>query len=133
MVGGLSAVWDNADLIAGRRVLHFVDNQAALSTLISGAADDVDSSAVALLYQLALVQSGTRAWLEYVESDANISDGPSRLLDRWSESPLCRSLGAYRALATVPDLRAVLSAGGASHRVFEQLVALLAQRPGASG
>ena len=62
------------------RLLHFVDNQPALASLIGGKGADADVAAIACVYQLLLTALGVSAWLEFVESDSNLADGPSRLL-----------------------------------------------------
>ena len=55
----LSAVWSLRDDLQGLRLPRVVDNQAALASLIGGAAADPDTaSSVACLYQLLLVRCG---------------------------------------------------------------------------
>ena len=71
------------DLLADSDLLHFVDNQGTLSTLIRGAARDGDLAVLSSFYQLTCARLGIRAWIEYVESDANIADGPSRRGVAW--------------------------------------------------
>ena len=59
-----------------------------LSGLIKGASEHamLDSGAASIHVLLAAL--GTRTWFEYVESDANWSDGASRLLtlDLWAKA-----------------------------------------------
>ena len=65
-------------LLAGKLILHFVDNQGALSNLISCSSRDYDCSW--MVHEFALISSrlACGVWFEYVRSAANISDLPSR-------------------------------------------------------
>ena len=45
-----------------------------------------------------------RVWFEYVESEANGSDGPSRLGEQWMESALAASIGCTMEAAQLPSL-----------------------------
>ena len=62
MLGAPSAIWTLRAELRGKRVLLFVDNQAALAALIGGASAAEDTAAVACLFQLLLAQCGTMAW-----------------------------------------------------------------------
>ena len=124
LLGAVAALWSNREVLKGRRVLHFVDNQPALATLISGAAKDFDSAASAFLFHLASIEIEAKIWLEYVDSDSNISDGPSRLLDEWASSELCRRLGAKKAKTFLPDFTDLLKSGKFSGEAYDMLLAL---------
>ena len=65
--------------LAGRRVLHFVDNTVALSALVHGYVGKEDLAGIVNAYHA--IVTGLRAWpyLEYVPSKANIADLPSRM------------------------------------------------------
>ena len=82
-----------------------MDNIGGLAGLIGGASGADDLSAIASVFQLLTVSMGLRTWLEYVESEANIADGPSRLMDLWIHTPLCKKLNAEQFEALLPDLR----------------------------
>ena len=60
--------------------------------------------AVATVYQLLVARFGRRVWAEYVESTANISDGPSRLGRKWAFTEECRLIGATLIEAKLPLL-----------------------------
>ena len=124
LLAAVSALWSNREVLKGRRVLHFIDNQPALATLISGAAKDFDSAASAFLYHLASIEIEAKVWLEYVDSDANVSDGPSRLLDAWALSDLCKRLGARKAKTVLPDLTEFLKSGQFSGEAYDMLLTL---------
>jgi len=74
------------DILRGRSLLWFEDNSAVLSGLVKGSSGHplLDAGAATIHLLLAALQA--RAWFEYVESDANWSDGSSRLLaaDPWA-------------------------------------------------
>ena len=74
------------DILHGRSVLWFEDNAAVLSGLIKGSSGHAMLDSGAATIHLLLAALETRTWFEYVESDANWSDGASRLLthDPWA-------------------------------------------------
>ena len=109
MLAALSALFSTSEYLRGRRVLHFIDNIGGLAALVGGKSSAEDLSSLATLYQMLIVTLGVRAWREYVESDANVSDGPSRLLDAWSETPICNSLGAKQVPCVLPDITSLLT------------------------
>ena len=109
------------------RLLHFVDNQPALASLIGGKGADADVAAIACVYQLLLTALGVSAWLEFVESDSNLADGPSRLLAGWLQTPEARMLRCTHEAARLPDLTDLIGAPvheletlGATHRLLDQ-------------
>ena len=64
--------------LQGRDVVLFVDNEAAVSTLIRGTSCTEDSALMAeLLHTLCLILR-CRLWVEWIDSDSNPSDGLSR-------------------------------------------------------
>ena len=76
------------ETIRGRSLLWFEDNAAVLSGLVKGASGHPTLDAGAATIHLLLAALGARAWFEYVESDANWSDGASRSLadDPWAKA-----------------------------------------------
>ena len=74
-----AAPWVSPELFKGRDSIWFVDNAAAVSTLIRGSAkpEDIDNIAAAVAFQNAHL--GHNAWFEWIDSDSNPSDGLSRL------------------------------------------------------
>ena len=61
-----------------RQVLFFVDNTACLSACVHGYARSPHMAALANALHLALAQLKCHAWWEYVPSQANGADFPSR-------------------------------------------------------
>ena len=75
--------------LAGRRVIHFVDNAVALSGMVHGYARDADLAVMVNAYHLMSTALRARPYLDYVASKANIADLPSR-----GEYGVPRMLGA---------------------------------------
>ena len=73
-------------MLQGRSLLWFEDNSAVLSGLIKGASSHALLDAGNATIHLLLASLQARAWFEYIESDANWSDGASRMLtaDTWT-------------------------------------------------
>ena len=75
--------------IVGHRVIHFIDNLAALACVVRGFSKKEDLAALAgrLWFDAALLMLEYRA--EYVPSHMNLADGPSR-----DDVSLLNSMGA---------------------------------------
>ena len=110
LLGALSAVHTCRSQLHGHRLLHFVDNQGALAALISGFSSQDDCCSVACLYQLIAAEAGIRPWFEYVESEANIADGPSRVGAAWSDSAEAVQISCTMEPARLPDLSRLFNA-----------------------
>ena len=83
-----AAPWISPEIFSDRDSVWFVDNAAAVSTLIRGAAkpEDIDRIATTVAFQNASLRH--RPWFEWIDSDSNPSDGLSRLgvEDPWTRS-----------------------------------------------
>ena len=88
------------ELYEGASIIHFVDNQSALCGLISCTSSKADSSCILGLYAVLLARCRARVWAEYVESEANVSDGVSR--EGLTDS-MATSLGCTVETGTLPD------------------------------
>ena len=64
--------------LAGRRVLHFVDNEGAREGLIKGSSMSRESLLLLSTFWDLESLCGTYCWFERVPSFSNVSDGPSR-------------------------------------------------------
>ena len=62
-------------------MLHFIDNTAALAGLTKGYSRVVDSAHIVHAFHAWNVAIGAHVWFEYVRSEANPSDEPSRNLE----------------------------------------------------
>ena len=65
-------------MLAGEDAFYFVDNQGSMSTLVRGSSTDVGMAHLAHTAALQQRNNRTRGWYEYVNTDANIGDLPSR-------------------------------------------------------
>ena len=81
-----AAVWNHREMLRGKDILIFIDNEAAAAALIRGssAADEVNVIAQSLHWLL--LEHNIRMWIEWVDSESNVSDGLSRdgLEDAWT-------------------------------------------------
>jgi hypothetical protein len=68
-------------LLVEADVLHFIDNNAALSSLIKGYSPKLDSVRLVGDYWLRVSTLKSNVFLDRVESKSNCSDGPSRADD----------------------------------------------------
>ena len=82
----LAAFHTSPDVFEGEDVVWFVDNEAAVSSLIRGGARPEDIDKIAALTTIASNAASTRVWWEWIDSDSNPSDGLSRdgLSDEWT-------------------------------------------------
>ena len=64
--------------LRNRRVYFFVDNTPAWSCMINGYSSSVPMAEMGNLFHLAIAALGIDCWIEWVNSDANIADLPSR-------------------------------------------------------
>ena len=96
------------DFFAGREVIHFIDNVGALSGLIRGVANAIDSLAIVRAFHMANMALRADVWFNYVASKANVADLPSRWdlhalagVLRTFSPPFC--LGADRVDLVTPE------------------------------
>jgi hypothetical protein len=68
--------------LQGRDAFWFIDNTVTLSAMIKGTSSEPDIARAAAALHLALAARSCRMWFEYVESDSNWADEPSRELWR---------------------------------------------------
>ena len=66
------------EVVEGRLVLHWVDNQGVLWNAAHGSSREPGCSALTHLTSLRQAQLRCRVWYEYVASKANPGDAPSR-------------------------------------------------------
>ena len=88
-----------ADELRGEHVIHWIDNESAVYSLVKGYSRAPDSARVVNLFHGCVAQLEVTPWIEYVQSDDNIADLPSR-----GEFELLRALGGDEAFrpAIVP-------------------------------
>ena len=91
-------------ILRGSDTTWYIDNTAALSSLIKNTSTSADLAQFSAITHLWLARIGCRCFFEYVESDANIADGLSRsgLADEWT----CQQKWALQ-LAVFPQVHLV--------------------------
>ena len=75
------AYFSNIERLRGRRVIHFIDNTGALSAMLYGYARKVDCARMVNSFHLLLASLQLRVYFEWVPSEANTSDLPSRAME----------------------------------------------------
>ena len=104
-IAALSVYSTYPDVIAGRKVIHFIDNTVALSALVHGYSGKPNLAKAVNVFYLQLVSLRATAWMEWVPSKANIADLPSR-----AEWPLLEAeLHGIPLRGGAPDLLVVPS------------------------
>jgi len=93
--------------LAGRRVLHFIDNQGALSNLISCSSKDLDCAWMVHDFAIRAARLSCGVWFDYVRSKANLADLPSR-----GEFDLLLGMGSVEVLTSVPQRSSWTSIAG---------------------
>ena len=85
-VAVLTALVLSPELLANRDIVWFVDNEAALSSLVRGTSRAEDVGHIASCTQLAMLEHSCSAWYEWIDSASNPSDGLSRdgVKDKWT-------------------------------------------------
>jgi hypothetical protein len=66
--------------LRGRDAFWFIDNSVVLSAMVKGTSSEPDLARATAALHLALAARSCRMWFEYVESDSNWADEPSRKL-----------------------------------------------------
>ena len=66
-------------IFKGYDVMWFIDNEAAMSSLIRGGAKPEDVGRIAAAAHILMLELHCRIWFEWIDSESNPSDGLSRL------------------------------------------------------
>ena len=85
------------DQLKARQVIHFADNKAANSAAVKGGSSAPDIARVVSAMHVRWCQDGINVWIEYVQSDSNLADLPSRGDFSWVQE-----LQATRVAFTLP-------------------------------
>ena len=94
----LLSMWD-ASSLRSSDVIWFVDNQGAASSLAKGSSGAPDIDRLVALSHLVWARLHVRVWIEWVDSEANISDGISRY---GFDDETSRSLGVVPEYFSLP-------------------------------
>jgi len=82
------------ELLEGKKVVFFIDNQAALNMLVKGYSRAIDANQMTFSILLNVAKLGIDAHWAYVKSKSNIADGPSR---GWLHEMACIRADEIRA------------------------------------
>ena len=85
-VATLAAFVLTPELVDGRELVWFIDNEAALSSLIRGTSRAEDVGHIAACTHVAAIEHSSSLWYEWVDSASNPADGLSRdgVHDKWT-------------------------------------------------
>jgi hypothetical protein len=83
IVGALTPYLSLPHLLAGRDVIHWIDNTSAMAALCKGYSRMPDSARLVHAFHAWNAGAQARVWFEYVPSAANPSDEPSRVEGLW--------------------------------------------------
>ena len=71
------ALREASKFVAGRDLVLFIDNTAAMSALVCGSPRAPNAALLAHIQHLLWCRLGVRVWVEWFDSDSNPSDGLS--------------------------------------------------------
>ena len=96
--------------IEGRAVIHWIDNTGALAAMIKGYARAIDGARIVHAFAALAVTLGISPWFEYVRSEANIADLPSREglegYESFDDTEFAKRLGSARVQMRLPPMEA---------------------------
>ena len=95
----LAAVWQDQSVLAGRDIIWFNDNEAAVISMIRGGSAEGVVNDIAEATHLPLHRLGCRMWIEWIDSGSNPSDGASR---EGADCPWCAKTGVTVLIAREP-------------------------------
>ena len=98
--GGAYFAPELEDVLANTDVIHFADNVAANTAVIKGGSSAPDMARIVAALHIRLVSKSIRLWIEFVKSEANLADLPSR-----GEFDLICAMGASRIPFQIPPFR----------------------------
>ena len=67
------------DILSDRPVMHYIDNQGSLYSVINGRSSDDDTNRLVFVSRLFYARARCDVWYDYVPSASNIADLPTRL------------------------------------------------------
>ena len=100
---GIAAPYFSKELAPAFRdthVIHFADNVAANTSVIKGGSSAPDMARIVAALHIRLVKESISLWIEFVKSEANLADLPSR-----GQFDLIHAMGAQRVPFQIPPFR----------------------------
>ena len=96
------------DLFRDADVMHYIDSTSALAGIIKGGSGVGDSNAIFQMHAIMIAKLRCKYWSEFVESNANLGDEPSR--DQEQSCPIAESLGALITTCELPQMTNIFEA-----------------------
>ena len=93
MVGALGLLTTLPDLVRGRRCFMYQDNSTAFHCAITGRCKDAAVRDVGAHFHLAAAALGVGLWVEWVSTDAQLADPPSRVQESRQWGPRTQTRG----------------------------------------
>ena len=81
------------NVLAGYHVMYFLDNQGSINCMVRGSSNDPATSLIAHCAAKEQLAHNVTSWYEYVHTDDNLADLPSRGLLREAARMLQRYFG----------------------------------------
>jgi hypothetical protein len=78
LLAAVAVYYSLPSLFIDRHIIHWVDNTSAVAGLIRGYSGVPDSARIVHAFWALAAALGLDVWFEYVPSEANIADAPSR-------------------------------------------------------
>ena len=78
LLAAVSVYYSLADDLRSSEVIHFIDNSGAMASLVKDYSRDVDSGKLVHTFWALAAALDIDVWFEFVYSEANIADWPSR-------------------------------------------------------
>ena len=78
LVAAIAVYFSLPMTLRARPAIHFIDNTGALSALVNGYARKEDCARFVNMFHVQLLGMRSKVYFDWVASDANISDWPSR-------------------------------------------------------
>jgi hypothetical protein len=128
IIAGLVPYISHPDRLAGRRVLHFIDNSSAVAALTKGYSNLPDSARLVHTFHAWQAYAQADVWFDYIRTKANPSDEPSRSPELWDRmwlpgSEIVSRPGAadFTPLTGVGDARAWQHEADAARDAFARV------------
>lgn len=104
LLAAIVAYYSMAPFLTERSVIHFIDNTAAVAGIAKGFSAKPDSARIIHAYHALNVQIGAQVHFEWVKSEANIADLPSR-----GQFGLLNEFGSRQVPIVIPPISNWLS------------------------
>ena len=105
LLGAVAPYYSLAPFLKGKRIMHWIDNTAALAGIAKGYSSKPDSARIIHAFHALGVKLDVDTHFEYVASEANVADLPSRGEFEFLE----HNLGSTLVPLTIPPLDTWLS------------------------